>query len=143
MHISNQLLLWDQAAIKLLDIRQKELARGEVLPPFIIPANLFLLSVQGSAQVQADQAEFACTGFQLLHCGEGTTLSIVPVNGKFIYYIIYYKSLLHEANPFQEQYCFSPKAPLSLYNKIQQMHQKWDQPEERLHVKALFTSSFI
>ncbi|MEK4852400.1 AraC family transcriptional regulator [Paenibacillus sp. FSL H7-0756] len=138
MHISNQLLLWDQAAITLLNIRQKELAQGEVLPPFIIPANLFLLSVQGSAQVQADQAEFACTGFQLLHCGEGATLSIVPVNGKFIYYIIYYKSLLHEANPFQELYCFRPEAPLSLYNKIQQMHQKWDQPEERLQVKALF-----
>lgn len=48
MHISNQLLLWDQAAITLVNIRQKELAQGEVLPPFIIPANLFLLSVQGA-----------------------------------------------------------------------------------------------
>lgn len=143
MHISNQLLLWDQAAITLVNIGQKELAQGEVLPPFIIPANIFLLSVQGSAQVQADQAKFACTGFQLLHCGEGATLSILPVSDKFIYYIIYYKALLHEANPFQVQYCFSPKAPLLLYNKIQQMYQKWDQPEERLQVKALFTSSFI
>ncbi|MEK5465724.1 AraC family transcriptional regulator [Paenibacillus sp. FSL R7-0210] len=138
MHISNQLLLWDQAAITLVDIRQKELAQGEVLPPFIIPANIFLLSVQGSAQVQSDQAEFAWTGFQLLHSGKGAILSIVPIKDKFIYYIIYYKALLHEANPLQEQYCFSPEAPLLLYNKIQQMHQKWDQPEERLHVKALF-----
>lgn len=138
MHINNQIFLWDQATVKLLDVRQIEMVQGEIRQKYKIPASIFLLSVHGSAQVQLDQAEFSFTGFQILHSGKGATLNIVPTSKKFVYYIIYYRAWIHEEDPFQIQYCFSPDAPILLYNKIQMMHQKWNRQEERLHVKSLF-----
>ncbi|WP_339264782.1 AraC family transcriptional regulator [Paenibacillus sp. FSL R5-0744] len=138
MHINNQIFLWDQATVKLLDVRQIEMVQGEILQKYKIPASIFLLSVHGSAQVQLDQAEFSFTGFQILHSGKGASLNIVPTSKKFVYYIIYYRAWIHEEDPFQIQYCFSPDAPILLYNKIQMMHQKWNRQEERLHVKSLF-----
>lgn len=138
MHINNQIFLWDQATVKLLDVRQIEMVQSEILQKYKIPASIFLLSVHGSAQVQLDQAEFSFTGFQILHSGKGATLNIVPTSKKFVYYIIYYRAWIHEEDPFQIQYCFSPNAPILLYNKFQMMHQKWNRQEERLHVKSLF-----
>ncbi|MNO20754.1 Iron(3+)-hydroxamate-binding protein YxeB precursor [compost metagenome] len=138
MQLSNQIFLWDQAAVKVLDVRHIEMVQGEILHKYKIPASVFLLSVQGSAQVQLDQSEFSFTGFQFLHSGKGATLNIVPSSKKFVYYIIYFRALIHREELFQTQYCFSPDAPLLLYNKIQLMHQKWNEQEERLHVKSLF-----
>lgn len=80
MHINNQIFLWDQATVKLLDVRQIEMVQSEILQKYKIPASIFLLSVHGSAQVQLDQAEFSFTGFQILHSGKGVTLNIVPTS---------------------------------------------------------------
>lgn len=99
MHTSNQILLWDQATVKLLDVRQIEMIQGEILQKYMIPTSIFLLSVHGSAQVQLDQAEFSFTGFQILHSGKEATLNIVPTSKKFVYYIIYYHARIHEEDP--------------------------------------------
>ncbi|MEK4348746.1 AraC family transcriptional regulator [Paenibacillus sp. FSL P4-0184] len=138
MHKSNQILLWDQATVKLLDVRRIERVQGEILHKYKIPASIFLLSVQGSAQVQLDQSEFSFTGFQVLHSGKGATLNIVPTSKNFDYYMIYYRAWMQEEDLFQTQYCFSPDAPILLYNKMQLMYQKWNEQEERLNVKSLF-----
>lgn len=138
MHISNQILLWDQALIKLIDIRRIEMKQGEALQNYRIPTNIFLLSVQGHAQVQLDQSDYYFTGFQLMHSGKGATLNIVPSSEIFSYYMIYYRAWIHEENPFQTQYCFSPDASISLYNKIQLMYRQWNKQEERLNVRSLF-----
>ncbi|KTD86706.1 AraC family transcriptional regulator [Paenibacillus etheri] len=138
MRKSNQILLWDQATVKLLDVRHIERVQGEILHKYKIPASIFLLSVHGSAQVQLDQSEFSFTGFQVLHSGKGATLNIVPTSKNFVYYIIYYRASIQEEDLFQTQYCFSPDAPILLYNKMQLMHQKWNEQEERLNVRSLF-----
>ncbi|WP_339314922.1 ABC transporter substrate-binding protein [Paenibacillus sp. FSL R10-2734] len=138
MNISNQIFLWDQATVKLLDVRHIEMVQGEILHKYRIPASVFLLSVHGSAQVELDQSEFSFTGFQFLHSGKGATLNIVPTSKKFDYYIIYYRALIDEKDAFQAQYCFSPDTPMLLYTKIQMMHQKWNEQVERLNVKSLF-----
>ncbi|AIQ35932.1 hypothetical protein R50345_15655 [Paenibacillus sp. FSL R5-0345] len=138
MHKSNQIFLWDQATVKLMDVRHIEMVQGEILQKYKIPANIFLLSVHGSAQVQLDRSEFSFTGYQFLHSGKGATLNIVPTSEKFVYYIIYYRAWIHEEDLFQSQYCFTPDAPILLYNKIQMMYQKWNEQEERLNVKSLF-----
>jgi iron complex transport system substrate-binding protein len=137
MHINNQILLWDQATVKLLDVRHIERVQGEILHKYKIPASIFLLSVHGSAQIQLDQSEFSFTGFQVLHSGKGATLNIVPTSKNFVYYFIYYRAWIQEEDLFQTQYCFSPDAPILLYNKMQLMHQKWNRQEERLNVKSL------
>ncbi|MDH6430624.1 MULTISPECIES: hypothetical protein [unclassified Paenibacillus] len=140
MYKSNEILLWDQATVKLLDVRHIERVQGEILHKYKIPASIFLLSVQGSAQVQLDHSEFSFTGFQVLHSGKGATLNIVPTSKNFVYYIIYYRAWIQEEDLFQSQYCFSPDAPILLYNKMQLMYQKWNEQEERLNVKSLFLS---
>ncbi|WP_312151161.1 AraC family transcriptional regulator [Paenibacillus odorifer] len=138
MYKSNEILLWDQATVKLLDVRHIERVQGEILHKYKIPASIFLLSVQGSAQVQLDHSEFSFTGFQVLHSGKGAILNIVPTSKNFVYYIIYYRAWIQEEDLFQSQYCFSPDAPILLYNKMQLMYQKWNEQEERLNVKSLF-----
>lgn len=147
-----QILLWDQAMIKVLDVRRVEMVQGEILNQYSIPANIFLFSIHGSAQVQLDGIEYFFSGFQLLHSGKGGILNIVLNSEKFTYYIIYYrasiqeensekqKNFLKRENPFRKQYCFTPNSPIILYNKIQMMDKKWNEKEtiERFHVKSLF-----
>lgn len=71
MHINNQIFLWDQATVKLLDVRQIEMVQSEILQKYKIPASIFLLSVHGSAQVQLDQAEFSLQDFKSSIAGKG------------------------------------------------------------------------
>ncbi|WNS45220.1 AraC family transcriptional regulator [Paenibacillus sp. MMS20-IR301] len=138
MQLSNHIALWEQAAVKLIDMRQIEMAEGEFLHRYKVPASVFLLSVQGSAQVGLDQAEFACTGFQLLHGGKGAILDIVPTSKRFVYYILYYRAWIQQKEPFQNPFCITPDNPIALYNHMQVMHCKWNEPEERLNVKSHF-----
>ena len=144
-----QILLWNHAMIKVLDVRHIEMMHSEVLNQYSIPANMFLFSIRGSAQVQLDQTEYFLTGFQLLHSGKGTILTIIPSSEKFVYYAIYYRALIPEEsrqkcleknNPFHTQYSFTPSNAILLYNKIQIMDKKWRKQEaiERFNVKSLF-----
>lgn len=149
---NEQIHLWNDVNIKVLDIRHVEMMPGEILSQYRIPASMFLFSIRGSAQVQLERTEYLLTGFQLLHSGKGAKLNIIPSSENFEYYIIYYRASIPEENnqkwqeylkqndPFQAQYSFTPNAPVLMFNVIQMMAKKWtkQEPIERFNVKILF-----
>ncbi|WP_281869011.1 AraC family transcriptional regulator [Brevibacillus parabrevis] len=149
---NTQALLWNQAAIKILDIRHTALAPGEGFGPYKLPASMFLFSTRGNAQVLLDGTAYMAKGFQLMHSGKGATLQIVPAGEAFEYYSIFYKAtipapasqslleLLKRSNPFLAQYSLIPSSPVLLFHHLQQMHEQWQGTESlrRFQIKALF-----
>jgi len=152
MQLSEQLTLWNQAVIKLLDIRYITLKLGEELRSYRLPASSFLYSVRGSACLQLDGINHQASHSYLLHGGKGCYLDILPEEQGFDYFLIYYKAgiplparkellaMMERINPFQIQYGFVPEYPASLLHKVQLIQQEWERQGllERLHVKAQF-----
>ncbi|MGW9124536.1 helix-turn-helix domain-containing protein [Paenibacillus chitinolyticus] len=152
MRIDDHLFLWNEASVKILDVRRiAPISDGEIRS-WIVPACCFMYTVSGRACVRMDGELFEISGFHVLHGGKGSRLDIYAVEEPFSYYLLYYKAyfpvpLRKEAaetangcNPFQLQYGLTPHHPLSLMSKIRLMHQEWVTQGnlERLHVKALF-----
>jgi len=150
--LSQQLTLWNQATIKLLDIRYITLKLGEEVRSYRLPASGFLYAVRGSACLQLDGTQHQANRTYLLHGGKGCYLDIMPGEQGFDYYLIYYKAVLtlparkellammERMNPFLIQYGFVPEYPASLLHKVQLIQQEWERQGllERLHAKAQF-----
>lgn len=148
----DQVLLWNQAAINVLDVRHTSLAPGEDLEPYKLPASMFLFSTRGSAKVVLDRSTYRMKDFQLMHSGKGTILEIVPACEAFEAYLIFYKAtlptptnsrwldLLNQSNPFVAQYSLTPSSPVLLLQKLQAMYEEWQSPEAlgKFNVKSLF-----
>ncbi|MFD0672792.1 hypothetical protein [Cohnella sp. GCM10027633] len=85
---------WHKVPIKLLDIRLVKLSQGAVPPPYTLPANAFLLAVQGSAGLALDGVRSAHAQGQLLHAGKGASLEISGIaTSPFGYYLVLYKPM--------------------------------------------------
>ncbi|MBP1991458.1 AraC family transcriptional regulator [Paenibacillus eucommiae] len=152
MRLSEQLILWNQASIKLMDIRHITMKLGEEFLSYRLPASGFLFAVRGGAYVQLDGVKHQANRFHILHGGKGCCLDICPIEESFEYYMIYYKAMIplpvrqeiiammERNNPFHMQHGFIPDHPASLLHKVQLMHREWEEqgPLERFHVKALF-----
>lgn len=148
----DQVLLWNQAAIKVLDVRYASLVLGEDSDLYKLPASMFLFSTRGSAKVVLDERAYRMKDFQLMHSGKGTMLQIVPACDAFEAYLIFYKAtlptptnsrwldLLNQSNPFVAQYSLTPNSPVLLLQKLQAMHEEWQSPEAlgKFNVKSLF-----
>ncbi|WHP40313.1 hypothetical protein QIX46_17290 [Lysinibacillus boronitolerans] len=90
--------------------------------------------------------------FQIIHSVKGTALEINQIIGELGCYFIFYKGsvpypvgqrilqLFEKRNTFQVQYNLIPKYPIAIYEKVQLMHESWQQSQwlERLQVKTLF-----
>lgn len=151
MTLSDHILLWNHASIKVMDVRHTIMEQGEVLQSYRLPASAFLYAVRGSARVWLDRNAHMAKRFHILHGGKGMFLDIA-VEESFEYYMILYKAtvplpcrqeileLMKKNNPFQYQYVFAPCYPLSLFDKIDQMNNEWQRSNglEKLHVKSLF-----
>ncbi|MEK5037379.1 AraC family transcriptional regulator [Sporosarcina sp. FSL K6-3457] len=147
----NHVLLWNNATIKVLDVRYSEMVLGERMLPHRLPASAFLFAMNGSAKITLDGVVQLATGFHVLHGGKGMSLDIIA-EGRFEYYLIFYRAKLPQSsskklielmkhdNPFQLQYGFSPHSPLSLFEMTNLMDKEWQQEStlEKFHVKVLF-----
>ncbi|MCU6792239.1 AraC family transcriptional regulator [Paenibacillus sp. WQ 127069] len=152
MRLDEELILWNQASIKLMDIRHISMKPEEGLSSYRLPASSFLYAVRGSANLQWDGKKHQVNRFHILHGGKGCSLEICPIEEAFDYYIIFYKaafllpvrqeivSIMERSNPFHIQYGFVPDHPASLLHKVQLMHQEWMEQEtlKRFHAKTLF-----
>lgn len=150
--INDYIMFWNQASIEVLNIRHEVLEVGDNLHAYRLPASTFLYSIVGNAQVQLDQTEYNLSGFQVMHAGKGAILNIDTTDEDFKYYLVFYKGFistpsslkdvehLKRSSPFQKQYHFTPSYPISLLDKLQEMHEKWKKPEplERFNIKTLF-----
>ena len=153
MKLSDHILLWNHAYIKIMDIRFMKMEQGEAFGPYRLPANAFLYTKRGGAQIWIDKNSYLVQTFHVLHAGKGVCIRIVAEK-EFEYYMIFYKAtlslpkrqeivaLLENDNPFRYQYAFAPANPLTLLDKVEQMNIVWLQSDDKelknLHIKSLF-----
>ncbi|SDD26546.1 iron complex transport system substrate-binding protein [Paenibacillus sp. UNCCL117] len=151
-NIDEQARLWAYASHKVLDVRLGTLLPRETLLSYRLPASAFLFAVNGEARISLDGTEYAAKKFHVLHAGKGFCLDIAAEKERFEYYLIFYKAvlppvrvpelhrLMERCNPFQSQFGFAPRHPLSLFRQLELMDRDWHRQAglERLHVKALF-----
>ncbi|KPV58772.1 ABC-type Fe3+-hydroxamate transport system, periplasmic component [Paenibacillus sp. A3] len=152
MAFQDHMLLWNHAALKVLDVRYAVIRPGDRLHGYQLPANVFLYSACGRAQLALDELEYAADKCFVCHAGKGTFLDIVHVTETFEYYMVYYSAtmtlpcrrellrLYKDDNPFQLQYGFAPQYPIPLFLRIEQMMREWQRGGQldKFHVKALF-----
>lgn len=60
-------LLWNHAAIKILDVRHISLTPKDICRPYKLPASMFLYSTGGSAEIQLDFTKYTIDAFHLIH----------------------------------------------------------------------------
>lgn len=151
MNMSDHLLLWNQASIKVIDVRRTVMEPGEELQSYRLPSSTYIYTIRGSAQVRMDGNASFVDRFHVLHGGKGMCLDIAAQHF-FEYYMIFYKTilalparqplmkLLETDNPFQLQFSFAPDHPIPLYHLVERMEKEWLQPDlmEKLHIKVLF-----
>ncbi len=152
MNVQEHILIWNQAALKIMDIRQIALQAGESVQSYLFPASAFLYVTHGNATLFLDGNEHAANRFYILHGGKGTRLDIALTDESFHYYLVFYKAslplsaeqqalrLTEQHLPFRLQYGFIPIHPALLYELAEQMLSEWlvQGRLERLHVKTLF-----
>ncbi|WP_341281195.1 AraC family transcriptional regulator [Paenibacillus sp. FSL H8-0537] len=151
MNQSEHILLWNQASIRVMDVRHTMMERGEELRSYRLPASAFLYTTRGNAEVRLDGKTVLVERFHVLHGGKGMCLDIVP-DDLLEYYLILYKAvlplpsrqelvqLMEQHNPFQLQYSFVSRQPIALLDKIQRMEREWQHPNvlDQLYIKTLF-----
>ncbi|GGG76069.1 AraC family transcriptional regulator [Paenibacillus radicis (ex Gao et al. 2016)] len=137
MNWNEHLLLWNEANVKLLDIRHQSMAQGDELRGYRLPSNAFLWVTKGHGRVMLDGTGYAIDGYHLLHGAKGMSLDIISSGERLEYDLIMYKvlfafpgnryleRLLKRSSPFHIQYGFTPHAPLALHSKFEMMEQSW------------------
>ncbi|WP_270172796.1 AraC family transcriptional regulator [Paenibacillus sp. SYP-B4298] len=159
MNVQEHLRIWNDAALKLMDVRHIRMKAGEHASPYLLPASAYLYVTHGSATLLLDGNEHAATTYYMLHGGKGARLEMIPANEAFHYYLIFYKATLslsgkqqtlrhmdQQQLPFHLQYGFIPLHPALLYELAERMLGEWLAQEqeqgqgrlERFHVKTLF-----
>lgn len=151
MRLNEQALLWNQAFIKIIDIRHTIMKQGEELHAYRMPSSAFLFVTRGSAQIQLDGIAHHVCRFSLIHGGKGFFLDITA-DELLDYYMILYKAvltlparqetvkLMEQHNPFQMQYVFKPHYPISVFHHVAAMSKEWYQSDsiKKLQVKGIF-----
>jgi len=138
------MLLWNQAAANILDIRHKVLWEGQDMRAYQLPANIFLLVVSGSAYVHIDEHKCYLKRHHLMHAGKGMVVDIMPAKHEFSFYLIYYKAVLPAApmarlvtnnairpQPFRQFYHVILPEPALLHGQVRRMYQEWQQSQNR------------
>lgn len=151
MTFQDQMPLWNDAALQVLDVRHRMMRPGESLRAYRLPSSLFLFATRGKALVSIDEIAYEANSCLVCHAGKGAMLDIARVAEGLEYYMVFYKAvwaapgreplrLDQTDNPFHLQYGFVPQYPLSLYWKAEEMNRCWQQGGmlETFHVKALF-----
>lgn len=151
MELHDHLVSWNHAFCTIFDVRHINMKAEESLTAYSVPASIFVMSIQGSAQVCLDGVDHHAKRFKIFHTGKGSVLDIRAGAEGFEYYVIYYKAripspvrqemidLVERAQPFHAQYGFVPAFPVALYRSMTDMHKEWGRAEPlgRLRVKAL------
>jgi len=146
------LFLWNHATIKVLDIRYELFKPEEIGKSYKLPANMFLYSTGGGAEVQIDLTKYTLEGFHLIHGGKGSTLQIVSTDKGFEYYLVFYRAsipltsnkliarAMQRNNPFKYQYSLVPNSPITMFEKIHYMYIEWENANNlsKFTIKSLF-----
>ncbi|MBM6386596.1 MAG: AraC family transcriptional regulator [Paenibacillus sp.] len=152
MQSNEQIQLWNQAAVKILDVRRVVLEAGERIQAYYLPANSFMYALRGKAFVEMDGQQYETKPFNLLHGSKGSRLDI-EARDEFEYVMLFYRAFQafpkpryawrleqNSVTPFSLQYAFMPDSPLVLLRYLNDMEKAWIQANhlDHLQVKSLF-----
>lgn len=144
---SNGKMLWGQ--LQLLDIRYKESISSDGILTLRLPANTFLFSLKGKAQVFLEGWTHSVAKFHVLHATKGVCLDI-EVDELFAYFLIYYrldeptcKRSWKQEDQYVETnnlFAFVPQHPLTLYGQAERIYQAWKSGDAlgRFEARAYF-----
>ncbi|MBU5425078.1 AraC family transcriptional regulator [Tissierella pigra] len=139
-NFADDLRLWEQSAITLVDIRHKLISSEEAIKNYLIPTSMFLYTNGGKAEIILNDISYTVERFGVFHAGKGTELSIYPKCNWLEYYIILYKAgeppfykrefirLLEKTNLFNQQYGYSPANPIFFGGQFRKMYEAWINP---------------
>ncbi|ATF16010.1 Fe3+-hydroxamate ABC transporter substrate-binding protein [Brevibacillus brevis X23] len=151
MNVDDHIFLWNQASVRLHDVRHIVMRAGEQLRSYQLPASAFLFSVRGSGLIRLDGNVHAIKNCYMVHAGKGTYVDIEEIKDELEYYLILYKAhlplpcrqellrLLEKAQPFHIQYGLTPIHQANVFVAISRMQQVWNQNGnlDKLRAKAL------
>lgn len=152
MDVEQHVRLWNQASIKIMDIRRHVLRTGEQVSGYLLPASVFLFAAKGSALLALDGQVYESAPTQVLHGGKGFALDITDVEDLFEYYMIFYRAWIPVSGgkelqarverhlPFHIQYALVPPNPLVFYTYLHHLNHLWKQGEalSQFQVKTIF-----
>lgn len=138
MNTNPHLLAWDYASIKVLDVRFEIVGTQQTHRAYQVPANLFLIVIQGRGQVEVNAKSQTVQAYYIAHIPKGSWLKIhaeVP----FYYYVLFYRAtlplvmakehmqIIKAHKPFQLHYSLIPQNGIALHHNVRQMHEKWQE----------------
>ncbi len=138
MNISEEIQLWNQVVIRVLDIRVKRLGRGDEIRNYVTPASTFMFMANGRAELWVNDEVWLSERFHLIHIGKGQRITVQSTDFLDIYMILYNASLPASAlrefhmimqtdNPFMKSWAVSPSEPLVMLERLETMLSDWQQ----------------
>ncbi|ETT63206.1 hypothetical protein C173_22962 [Paenibacillus sp. FSL R7-277] len=150
MNIEGYIELWDNQAVRLLDIRQSGMEPGREYREQRLSSHTFIL-VQGRGQLWLDETPHALDGWYVLHGSKGAVVRMKADTGIELYSIMYMlvetegevQEPLNEQLPgitLQCEYGLKPHYPLPLLELASRLYEKWGNIAflERIQVTAIF-----
>jgi len=151
MNLTDLIMLWSHASVKVIDIRHAVMDGGEALRGYRLPANAFLYALRGHAHMRLDHSSHRVSRFHVLHGSQRSCLDI-EAEERFEYYLILYKAELLPSpprhlpqlpdpdKPFHYEIGFEPLYPLPLLDKLERMYACWNTPDllDAFHARSLF-----
>jgi len=136
MNISEQIQLWNQVIVRVLDVQAKRLGRGDEIHDYVTPSSLFLFAANGRAELWTDGDVRLSERFYVLHVGRGQRITVQSADLPDVYMILYEASLPASAlrefhmmmqtdNPFMESWGVSPSEPLAMLEMLETMLDDW------------------
>ncbi|PKU51260.1 MULTISPECIES: AraC family transcriptional regulator [Lysinibacillus] len=138
MNISEEIQLWNQVVIRVLDIRVKRLGRGDEIRNYVTPASTFMFVANGRAELWVNDEVWLSERFHLIHIGKGQRITVQSTDFLDIYMVLYNASLPASAlrefhmmmqtdNPFMKSWAVSPSEPLVMLERLETMLSDWQQ----------------
>ncbi|SFE51550.1 iron complex transport system substrate-binding protein [Paenibacillus catalpae] len=148
MPLQEQLSLWNDMAVKVLDVQRENLLPGSDIRRYDIPANMLFFACSGHGKLLVDGISHTINPFFVCHAGKEAAIDLVSVAEPIEYIAIYYKAELipsgerehdSEISLLQIPFGFSPAKRLSLHQVMEQIASKWSmrQGMEGFHANAL------
>jgi len=139
MMLNDLIILWNHASIHMIDVRQHTLQPRPQPYTYLLPTSVFLLSIRGHAQVQADHIEYTIHGVHAFHGGKGLTIDFWVTDCEFECVMFYYKAviplpcrpelakLMERGNPFLLPYAHAPNEPVPLLTIADKLVDAWNE----------------
>ncbi|WP_440119024.1 ABC transporter substrate-binding protein [Paenibacillus sp. QZ-Y1] len=150
MGIQNDIKLWDQVQVRVLDVRFISLATNELFRNYVLPTSAFVY-VHGRGQVWLDEEVWSTGQFLLLHGGKGRRLTFEATGATEVYLILYkstlptnvlleYRMMLLQRNPFEQSWAIEPDHALELRELVRNIHECWAGQDQvgKIQVKGYF-----